>query len=415
MGRKRKLPKGIREKGKGFEARAQVNGVKICIYGEDLEQLLKDLEIAKNRARGNMDFDPEKITLDEWYGVWFNQVKVHKIKETSIAPMNRVYKRTFGFHLGAERIKDIRPLDIQRSLNAMHSDGIATSTLKDGLVQMRDCMEYALANQLIKSNPCIVIEIPWSIPKAEEEIALTQEEQNDFLSYMEDNWYKELFYFMCLSGVRVGEAGALKWNDIDFDKKTVRIKGSLSCQYCEGVKRMVITAPKTVNSIRTIPFLGEMEEILRSQKAKQDRLKEELGGRFRSSGDFDDLVFTTTMGSPCVRYIVQKEINKYLDRRSEEEAALAVKEGRKPRTFRKFHPHTLRHTFATRCFEKGMDPKVVQKLMGHSNISITLNIYTHVMESKMASELEKFGYANTTDREELKKMAKPVITSMSHT
>lgn len=178
---------------------------------------------------------------------------------------------------------------------------------------------------------------------------------------------------------------------------------------------MVITAPKTVNSIRTIPFLGEMEEILRSQKTKQDRLKEELGGRFRSSGEFDDLVFTTTMGSPCVRYIVQKEINKYLDRRRKEEAALAVKEGRMPREFRKFHPHTLRHTFATRCFEKGMDPKVVQKLMGHSNISITLNIYTHVMESKMASELEKFGYANTTDREELKKMAKPVITAMSHT
>ena len=62
-----------------------------------------------------------------------------------------------------------------------------------------------------------------------------------------------------------------------------------------------------------------------------------------------------------------------------------------------------------------MDPKVVQKLMGHSNISITLNIYTHVLESKMDSELEKFGYANTTDREELKKMAKPVITAMSHT
>ena len=414
MGRNKSLPKGIRKKAGGYEARAQINGVKICLYRDDLDQLIEDFEAARNRARNNMDYDPEKITLDQWYGIWFNQVKIHKIKETSIAPMNRVYKRTFGFYLGAEMLKTIRPMDVQRSLNAMHEAGIAVSTLKDGLVQMRDCMEYALANQLIRTNPCIVIEIPWAVPKSEEEIALTQEEQNDFLSYMDDNWYKELFYFMCLSGVRVGEAGALKWSDVDFEKKTVRIKGSLSCQYCEGVKRMMITSPKTINSIRTIPFLGEMEDILLSQKEKQDRLKKELGGRFRSSGEFDDLVFTTTMGSPCVRYIVQKEINKYLDRRKGEEAERAVAEGRNPRQFRKFHPHTLRHTFATRCFEKGMEPKVVQKLMGHSNISITLNIYTHVLESKMDAELEKFGYANTSIPDELRQEAKSSITAFSH-
>ena len=72
----------------------------------------------------------------------------------------------------ADPLNTIRPMDVQRSLNAMHEAGIAVSTLKDGLVQMRDCMEYALANQLIRTNPCIVIEIPWAVPKSEEEIAL---------------------------------------------------------------------------------------------------------------------------------------------------------------------------------------------------------------------------------------------------
>lgn len=415
MGRNKKLPRGIRPRGNGYEARAQVKGIKICLYNDDLEQLVSEFESAKNRARCNMDYNPEQITLDEWYGVWFEQVKIHKIKETSIAPMKRVYKRTFGFYMGAEKLKNIKPLDVQQSLNAMHEAGIATSTLKDALVQVRDCMEYALANQLVSANPCIVIEIPWSIPKSEEEIALTQEEQNEFLSHMEDSWYKELFYFMCLSGVRVGEAGALRWSDVDFERKTVSIRGSLSCQYCEGVKRMVITSPKTVNSVRTIPFLGEMEEILLSQKKKQDRLRRELGDRFRSEGEFEDLVFTTSMGSPCVRYIVQKEINKYLDRRREEDMAMAIKEGRAPKTFRKFHPHTLRHTFATRCFEKQMEPKVVQKLMGHSNISITMNIYTHVLDSIMDSELEKFGFANTTSKDDNASLPRDRITSRSHT
>ena len=88
MGRNKKLPKGIRRKNGGYEARAQIDGKKVCVYGDDLEQVIENFEAAKNRIRCNMDYDPDKITLDQWYGIWFNQVKIHKIKETSIAPMN---------------------------------------------------------------------------------------------------------------------------------------------------------------------------------------------------------------------------------------------------------------------------------------------------------------------------------------
>ena len=66
----------------------------------------------------------------------------------------------------------------------------------------------------------------------------------------------------------------------------------------------------------------------------------------------------------------------------------------------RLHPHLLRHTFATRCFEKKMEPKVVQRLMGHSSISITLNIYTHVLDNIMEEEIKKFGVAKTQTPEE---------------
>ena len=83
---------------------------------------------------------------------------------------------------------------------------------------------------------------------------------------------------------------------------------------------------------------------------------------------------------------------------------------------RDFHPHTLRHTFATRCFENKMEPKVVQKLMGHSSISITLNIYTHVLDSKMDEEVKKFGVAKTQEEKDYSQIAvaKRTITAMSH-
>lgn len=83
---------------------------------------------------------------------------------------------------------------------------------------------------------------------------------------------------------------------------------------------------------------------------------------------------------------------------------------------RDFHPHTLRHTFATRCFENKMEPKVVQTLLGHSSISITLNIYTHVLDNKMDEEIKKFGVAKTEEINPYSglNVDKVRITAMSH-
>ena len=124
----------------------------------------------------------------------------------------------------------------------------------------------------------------------------------------------------------------------------------------------------------------------------------------------------TGMGSPCVRYVVEKEIKKALKRMREKEGVLAVQENREPREIRDFHPHSLRHTFATRCFEKKMEPKVVQRLMGHSSISITLNIYTHVLDNIMEEEIKKFGVAKTQTPEEYynEEIRKVRISAMSH-
>ena len=411
-----KLPRGIRENKGTYEARAMVNGVKICLYSSDLNQLKEEFEQAKQQAKNNLDYKRTQMSLNEWFEEWFTDVKAHKVKETSISPMKNNFKRTFGFYIGTKKIKDIKPMDVQQAINAMEKDGMSNSAMREALGRLRECMEFALGSQLISNNPCLIVEVPWTYKRSKEEIALTQEEQNALLDEVEDSWYKEMFYFMCLTGVRVGELGGLKWSDIDFDKKVICINRSLSCSYCNGVKREILVSPKTVNSIRQVPFLGEMDEILESQREKQIKLKKELGVRWRSGEEFDDLVFTTGMGSPCSRYIVQKEIKKAVKRMREKEAVTAVQEKREPRVVRDFHPHTLRHTFATRCFENKMEPKVVQALLGHSSISITLNIYTHVLDKKMEEELQKFGSAKTQERERYAGLdvKKVKITALSH-
>ncbi len=414
---KRKLPKGIREKNGAYEARAMVSGIRINLYSANLDSLIKDFERAKEQAKRSVHYMKSEITLSEWFDEWFDEVKAHKVKETSIRPMKNNFKRTFGFYIGNMKLIDIKPMDIQKALNAMEEKKISHSAMREALGRLRECMEFAVGNQFIPVNPCLIVEVPWTFKKSKEEIALTQEEQNRFLNEMEDSWYKELFYFMCLTGVRVGELGGLKWGDVDFKRKTISIERALSCSYYNGEKREMLVSPKTVNSTRKIPFIGEMEEILLSQKEKQDCLRKELGSRWRGKGELSDLVFTTGMGSPCTRYIVEKEIKKAIKRLREKEGMLAIKNNVEPKVIREFHPHTLRHTFATRCFENKMDPKVVQKLMGHSSISVTLNIYTHVLNSKMDEEIKKFGVANTDDMEDYSVLNLDVapITAMSHT
>lgn len=409
---KEKLPKGVRFTKGGYEARAMINGTRISVRNKDLEKLLEEFEAEKNRIRHDITNLTGNVTLDEWFEKWFDHVQVKKIKETSISPMKNSYKRNFGFYIGSKKIKDIRPIDIQGAINALAKEGRVNSNTRDALGRLSKCFEYAIANQMITHNPCLLVEVPWEFKATKEETALTQEEQNQFLMAVETSWYKELFYFMLLTGVRVGEMGGLRWRDVDFKRKVIKIRHSLCCQYENGKKTIMLTSPKTVNSVREIPFMGEMEEILKSQKKKQARQRANYGERWRSSGEFDDLVFTTSLGSPCARYIVQKEINKTIERMDMEEAAAAMEDGRKPEKFRYFHPHTLRHTFATRCYENGIEPKVAQKLLGHSSISITLNIYTHVMESRMEEEIQKFGNANTeTDPEKYNQLigvAKPI-------
>ena len=121
--------------------------------------------------------------------------------------------------------------------------------------------------------------------------------------------------------------------------------------------------------------------------------------RYRSEeGEFTDLVFTTSMGSPMIRHNAQKIITRAVKAYNLEEGARAVQENRVPVYMEAVSPHALRRTFCTRCFEAGINPKVIQSVMGHATYSTTIDIYTEVMGEMKESELAKFTLdVNTKD------------------
>lgn len=390
----KELGKGIRQKKNNvYEARAVVNGISVCVSNLDLKVCMAEFRKAKEQAAQNVDIKNQTITLNEWFEEWFTVYKQPHIKETSVFPMKSKFRNTFGNQIGDMRVVDICNIDIQNVINNMKAEGRAVSSMRDALGRVRECLESAKNNRIIPINPCFDITVPWENHQVERRF-LTVDEQNTFLKKVETDccWYKEMFYIMFLTGMRVGEVGGLKWEDVDFKNKCIHINRSLSIQYEAGVKKMRLTTPKTHNSYRTIPFMGEAEEMFLSQKSKQDAAKKELGSRWRDEG-FENLVFTSSMGSPVIRHSAEKRINRVVDDINKEEIFQAIREKREPVLFEKVYPHAIRHTFCSRCFEKGMNPKYVQGLMGHQHYSTTIDIYTHVTADKMQNEAEKFGNA----------------------
>ena len=385
----KELPKGIYQRKDGrYEARASINGIKIQLYNFNLKELKVEFEKRKEEAKQGVDKKLSNITLDEWFEEWFARYKVPHIKETSVTPMKTKYRANFGRLIGNMKVADIRNMDIQDVINTMQREGKATSSMRDALGRVRECLESAKNNRIISENPCFDITVPWENVSKERRF-LTQEEQNRFLQQVEDNWYKEMFYIMFLTGMRIGEVGGLKWEDVDFKNKCININRSLSCQYEVGEKTVRLTAPKTHNSYRKIPFMGEAEKMFLSQKKKQDKIKKELGKRYRSNGELSDLVFVTSMGSPVFRYHAEKEVKKVVKAINEQEAFDSVREQREPHYFEDLYPHAIRHTFCSRCFQLNMNPKVVQQLMGHQHYSTTIDIYTHVMQDDIHTEISK--------------------------
>lgn len=391
--KKNKKEPNLRRRSNGlWEARKQVNGNSVRVSGFDKEQVLAEFDKKVQEAENPILISSD-ITVNAFRNRWFNTFKVPKIKATSVYPMTRRYERTFGERIGKRKLNSITYFDIQEAINGMMSDGIGVTTIKDALGSLRECFESAKNNGLIAINPCFDIILPEKTDSKQRRF-LTVDEQKKFLETAETEyvWYYPMLKVMLLTGMRISEVGGLCWSDVDYENDIIHIRRALYSQYEYGERHLRFTTTKTINSVRDIPMMADCKKMLKLQKKNQDRIKKKLGKRYRSEYEegLSDLVFTSSMGSAATRYNVAPIINKIVQSINLREDYESVQENREPVYMKPVSPHALRRSFCTRCFEAGMNIKVVQKIMGHNNYATTANIYTEVMPDKMNEEIELF-------------------------
>lgn len=216
---------------------------------------------------------------------------------------------------------------------------------------------------MIHFNPAESVELP---PLEQKPVkAFSREEQAIFFEAAKKYYYYEAFIFEVDTGVRDGELFPLTWNDIDFEKGYVQINKTLihvkdrENKSSNAYVLKVQDSTKTKAGIRKIPLTKRCLHMLKEMKLK--------------NGSKSELVFPSKNGS----FINPRNFLRCFK-------TICEKTG-----LRDFNCHTLRHTFATRCFEKGIPVKVVSRWLGHKKVQHTLDIYTHVMPDEEKKAIER--------------------------
>lgn len=307
-------------------------GKQCSVYGQTINECLQNLKQALS-AKKQLNAPSKQTTLDEWLKKWLELYKVGKLKESTLEQMKR-YLNDVSKELGQTPLNKLTSISLQEFLN-----NVPKERKREKLyLFLKDALTKAMKNKLISDNPFDAIDKPRHAKK--ESRSLTHDEEIRFIEACQKNNQGNLFLLCLYQGLRLGEALALTYEDVDFKKNVITINKSI-----DSLENT--TTPKTTASIRTIPLFNRSLTLLdKNGKGKIFRYKRK--------------VYQNTMAQIC-KHLGLQGINI----------------------------HALRHTFATRCSEAGVAAKTVQKWLGHSTIEMTLNVYTHINEDFESKETTK--------------------------
>lgn len=370
----KRLPPGITIRPDGrYMARFSFEGERYTVYDKELKEVKKKLIDLKYELEHGLFAKQENITVSGWFDIWIKEYKEPTVKRGTIGVYRDNYNSYLKDPIGKKKLKDIRPEHIQKIYNDLSKKGYSRNTIELVSVVLSGMYKQALKNKIIRENPVPLA----TLPKAEEHKeprVMTVKEQKQFLEYSKDSYLHDMFELALATGMRSGELRGLEWKNIDFKNKVIHVYRTLV--YVNNDYHL--DTPKTASSRRDIPMLDNVIILLRQRKKKQSEERLLLGDKWKSKEGLENLVFTTETGYPINRDMLKQELNRVIDTIHNNKVM-----------FEHITPHTFRHTFATRCIENGMPPHVLKTLLGHSKLSMTMDLYSHVLPNTKAEEIQR--------------------------
>lgn len=292
----------------------------------------------------------KNISLHQYISLWLDLFKKNEVKSGTFDRLVQSNESLGRYSIGDEKICDVSPLDIQFYINQITTDGYSFSTIKKQLELIRASLRKAVSLKILTDNPAAEIGMPSKemLKKKTKEIqAYDNNEQKRLQGYIEA--HSDINAVLCIAfmietGLRSGEALALRWSEVNIDKHKCHVCATVVNPHLPS-KAYVQESPKTSSSVRTIPLNIRATAILNALKR-------------RASSEF-----------------VFGENNKRLEYPT---LIRAIKKMCKESSVPYRGAHVFRHTFATNCYYKGIDIKILSKLLGHSDVKVTYNTYINL-------------------------------------
>lgn len=371
------LPKGITLRKDGrYMGRFTYEGETYTLYDTDVRKLKKALAEKRYEVEHGLYVKESNITVGDWFDTWIREYKMNTNKKGTIVAYCGAFNTRVRPYLGKRKMKDIRPEHIQHWYAEL-AKHYARGSIEQASKVLNGAFQQAVKNGIVQRNPVPLATLPKMTQRVERRVMSVQE-QEIFMQYLHVSSQSDLIAVMLCTGLRSGEVRALEWSDISFEEKSIRVSGTLKCINRHYFK----DTPKTLSSERTIPMTEKVYGILGRVKKEQKEYQLFVGDKWRPREGLENLVFTSSTGGPVDKAILRLEMDRI-------EAEIR-KDGYE---FEHITPHTLRHTFATRAIEKGMPPKVLQSILGHSSLSMTMDLYAHVLPDTKREEMEKIAEA----------------------
>lgn len=383
----RECGKGIcqRKDGQYYARFVDKRGKRQENYFPTLPEARNWLEDARYADKHDNIFTPSDMTLDTWFEYWIDNV-VGDLAPNTRRNYRERYTHNIQPVIGSMLLSDIKPMHCKMVLNKME-DKYAGSTIRQAYITMGTMLKSALMNDLVAKHPMNGVRYTKPVRAVEDIKYLTVEEQQKFLETAKRSHNYFQFALILETGLRTGELIGLTWDAIDWEKRTLTINKTLEYRHKQGCWRA--GPPKTKQSYRTIPLTKRAYEILeqvafgRNSRKESGTLSQILEYIDRRTGQKEtlvmrDLVFINwRTGEPAKNSSYDTHLYKLCD-----EAGI-----------KRFCMHALRHTYATRAIESGMQPKVLQKLLGHASIKTTMDRYVHVTDDSLSNGVRQFeGY-----------------------
>jgi integrase len=346
------------------------------VYGESKKEVQDKLRKLQNQAANGQVVAPGKLKVGEYLDRWLEDyVRVNRSPNT-YRSYEGVVRCHVKEHVGGVRLADLTPAHVQGLYSAMERGGASPRLRQLTHAVLRKALAQALKEDLVIRNACVAVDRP-RVPKTEM-VTFTPEQTRQFLATAAPHRLSALFVLAAATGMREGELFALAWSDIDLEGGALSVQQTL--EEIDGKHRL--KEPKSAKGRRRIDLPAFAVKALWEHKA-----------RMMQEGHLDGPVFCDRRGgwlrkSNFTRQIFKPMIARTNARLTEE----AEKAGTAPDLLPDIRFHDMRHGHATLMLELGEHPKVVQERLGHSQISLTLDTYSHVLPAvhkKAAEAIDK--------------------------